>query len=225
MQNNIKLHPIKEKLNGELAETIYYNCCFCQKTVGLYPDQRKICEKLSGTRFYCQQCLQKRFDTKNNQHVLMLSFRGIIGFYYYNLHLSQKKLYHSQIEDFIESHEQTGLQNPLFQYDPDTFVWFIDFSRVGRGKKKIAINEVLKTTINILSCFNLTQNIDNIKVSKMFFKYEEAILKFHQSRYRPANKKILVPTLINCGGMCDHQNVDHDMFKNFTKDNFLMKGY
>ena len=155
----------------------------------------------------------------------MLSFRSIIGFYYYHLYLSNEKLYHSQIEDFINSHEATGLQNPLFQYDPDTFMWFIDFSRVGKGKKKISLREIKKTIINILICFNLPENIEHIKPSKLFDKYEEAILKFHQERYRPENKKILIPTLVNCGGICDNRTIEQESLKSFIRNNFLVKSY
>jgi len=214
-----------------LSEIIYYECHFCQKTLGLFPEQRKLCEKLSGTQFYCHYCLQNNFNTKNNQHILMLSFRSIIGFYYQYMHLTTlvgnngHKLYLSQIEDYVDAHEVVGLKNPVFRYDPESFIWFIDFSRIGKGKKKIPLREVMKSIVNILSCFNLPGNIDFIKTSKLFEKYEEAVVKFHTERYRPQNKKLLVPTLVNCGGICDNKVVDHDSLKNFNRSNFLIKSY
>jgi len=222
-QNDIKLKPIEENLNGELADRIFYECNFCGKKVGLYTEQRKIYERLSGDQFYCNFCLQNNLHTKNNQHTLILTFRGIIGYYHQILYIGNKKLYYSQLEDYIKSHEQTGLTHPLFRYDPSTYLWFVDFSRVGQGKKKIHVAEIKKHVVNILACFNLTSQIDYIKPSKLFLKYSDAIDGFHEKRYRPENKKILAPTLVNCGGATDNKNIPHDDLKNFTAEDFWMR--
>lgn len=225
MKTNIKLNPIEEDLNGELAEIIYYECKLCAKTTGLYPDQRKLCEKLSGNSFYCNFCIQNNLTTKNNKNILILSFRAIIGYYHQFMYLGNKKIYHSQIEDFIKSHQEVGLLNPVFRYDPESYLWFVDFSKVGRGNKKIPVSEVLKTVVNILSCFSLPLIIDGLKPSLIYEKYEEAIKKFYSLRYRPENKRLLIPTLTNCGGVCDTKNVNQEMLKNFTKKDFLVKSY
>ncbi|MFX8914790.1 hypothetical protein ABTM95_19320, partial [Acinetobacter baumannii] len=39
------------------------------------------------------------------------------------------------------------------------------------------------------------ENVKDIKPHKMYLKYEEAILKFYHQRSRPANMRILSPTL------------------------------
>jgi hypothetical protein len=215
-QNDIKLKPIEENLNGELSERIFYECHFCNKKVGLLADQRKNAERLSGEQFYCNFCLQNSLHTKNNRHTLIMTFRGIIGYYHEILYHAAKKLYYSQVQDYIKAHWHTGLSNPLFRYDPDSYLWFVDFSRVGQGKKKIHVSEIHKTVINILACFNLAENIDHIRQSKLFEKYKDAIDAFHEKRYRPENKKILCPTLTGCGGQCDNKNIPHEELKNFT---------
>lgn len=219
-QHNIKLNPIQDKLGGELAEIIYYECQFCQKNVGLYQEQRKLCEKLSGKNFYCSFCLQNGLNYKSNQHILIMSFKGIIGYYYHVLHRQNKVLYQSQIIDYVELHRQAGLLNPVFRYDPESFLWFVDFSKIGRGQKKIPIKEALKTVVNILTCFELPRNIDHIYTSKIFKKYNEAMVKFYSERYRPPNRKILAPTLSGCGGQCDNRNVDHEEMREFKKLSF-----
>lgn len=216
-KHNIKLNQIQENLGGELAEIIHYECEFCQKTVGLYPEQRRLCERLSGKSFYCSFCLQNNFNTKNNQHVLLMSFKGIIGYYYYVLHGSHKSLYQSQIMDYVEAHQKIGLMNPVFRYDPESFLWFIDFSKVGRGGRKIPIKEVLKTVINILATFELPTHVDFFATSKLYKKYNEAVLKFYTDRYRPTNKKILAPTLSGCGGVCDNRNQNFEEMRNFKR--------
>lgn len=222
-QNDIKLNLIQENLKGEFSEIIFYECNFCKKTVGFYPSHRKLNEKLSGFgNFYCNSCLQNNFNV-NNKHILILSFRGIIGFYHNIIYLSYKKIYFSQILDYIDSHVETGLSSPIFRYDPETFLWFVDFAKVGRGRKKIPVSEVLKATINILCCFNLPTVIDNFKTKKLYQKYEEAILKFHSQRHRPETRKILSPSLNFCGGICDSRQVDHEAFRNFTNEDLFIK--
>jgi len=198
---NIKLFPIDQDLNGELAEKIHYECNFCGKTIGLYPLNRKICERLSGDQFYCPFCLRNRFNTRNNKHILILSFRSLVGYYYYEkyAYTHNREVWISEIMDFMESHAAAGLVNPLFSYDPESMLWFIDFSKVGKGRKKVKVAEVLKTILSILTCFNINQHVTNGKLSKFYLKYEEAILKFYQQRYRPEDRKHLIPTLANCG--------------------------
>ncbi|RDJ35519.1 MAG: hypothetical protein DWQ19_11930 [Crenarchaeota archaeon] len=213
----VELKPIQEELNGELSEIIYYECQFCQKNVGLRSHQRKICERLSGQQFYCNYCLQNNLNTKNNRHILIMSFKPILGFYFYSMYIDKKKLYLSQIMDYLKMHEFAGLQNPLFRYDPDSLLWFVDFSKVGRGKRKLPISEVLKTVVNILACFELPRNINNFSTSRIYDKYNEAIMKFHSNRYRPLNRKILIPTLNTCGGLCDNKNFDHEATKKFRR--------
>jgi hypothetical protein len=203
IQSN-KISPIKESLNGELSEKIFYKCEFCEKTAELYPYSRRMHEKLSGGSFYCGFCLGNNFNNKNNKNILILSFRAIIGYYYYNNYLTTMSAYNkmwlSEINDYIEIHRKVGLQNPVFRYDPESFLWFVDFSKVGRGRKKIGINEVLKTIVNILSCFNLYHIMSSIKLHKVYEKFQEAIVKFHSNRYRPEKRKMLIPTLVGCSG-------------------------
>src|ERR1035437_10087950 len=166
----------------DLAEKIHYNCHFCGKNVGLYPQNRRWCERLSGKEFFCPFCLRNNYHTKNNKHILVMSFRAIFGFYYYDKYYyssSYSEMYINDIEEYIKSHAQTGMLNPIFNYDPETYLWFIDFSKVGRGKKRIKVKEVLKTILNILVCFDSPQNVANIQTSKLYEIYEEAILKFY----------------------------------------------
>ncbi len=197
---NVEITQISTPANGELSDLIHCECKFCRKIIGLYPNFRKICERLSGNDFYCSFCLRHNFNGKLNKNILILSFRGIIGYYYYDKYLHcQNRQIISEIEGYVESHVKTGLQNPLFSYDPETMLWFVDFNRVGRSSKKIKICEVMKTIANILVCFNLPINIPGIKTQKLYQKYKTAIVKFYSNRFRPANRLHLIPTLNGCG--------------------------
>jgi len=85
---DIILQPIKESLNGELSKDFYYECAFCQKTVKPTSDFHFIYETLTGDYFHCPFCIRHDYHTKNNKHILTLSFRAIIGYYYYNFLIS-----------------------------------------------------------------------------------------------------------------------------------------
>jgi len=219
----VKLLP-KKPIKNDLSEKVYYACTFCEKTIGLYNESRSICEKLSGANvFYCPFCLRHGHNTKANKNVMALTFRSIAGYYHNVFHLGQKKtMFLAEIEDYIKAHAEVGLLNPLFSYDPDSMNWFIDFSKVGRGRKKVKIHSVLKTISNILACFNLSKHLPGIRMHKLYKKYEEAIVKFHTQRYRPAGKKLLIPTL---GGCITHQvhdkNFDMEDTKVFSSCDFL----
>jgi hypothetical protein len=159
---------------------------------------RRFTEKLSGPdRFYCTFCLRHRFNQRDSRHILILSYRGIIGYYYQAFYAMSKKVNMtiSEIWDYVNLHAKVGTQNPLFLYDPESFLWFIDFTRVGSSPRKMPIKDVLGSAAEILMSFALHENIKDIKPHKMYLKYEEAILKFYRQRSRPANMRILSPTL------------------------------
>lgn len=192
----VTLTPIEEKLDGELSADIQIDCSFCEKTVRQQSDFRQMAEKLSGDDFYCSFCLRNGLNTKRRNHILIMSFRAIIGYYYYGHYcITLRKISWSEIKAYIEAHTESGLQNPVFSYDPETYLWYIDFSKVGKSTKKISIDDVMKTVSNILASFNLGHHIKNINVNELYAKYDGAIRKYYENRTRPEDKKTLVPTL------------------------------
>lgn len=197
---DLEIHPKNEpNLNGELAEKTYSICGLCQKRVGLYSIERDLCEKLAGDGlFYCSFCLRNKFNTRNNRDLLIMSFRGIVAYYYEYLYKEKGELTFSQVQDYVTLHRKTGLQNPVFHYDDESMLWFVDFARVGRGRKKLRLTDVFRTTINILACFNMAQLVPGANLSKMYEKYREAIDKFSSNRYRPEGRWLLVPTMFGC---------------------------
>lgn len=196
----LKILPKKKvDLNGELAEKTYSICECCTKCVGLYKVERNLCERLTADgHFYCGFCIRHRFNTRNNRDVLIMSFRSIIGFFYDYLYKDKSEISFSQVQDYVQLHQKVGLQNPIFYYDEESMLWFVDFSRVGRGKRKLPLKDVLQTTMGILSCFNLSQVVSDANMHKIFEKYRGAIEKFCSHRYRPEGRWLLVPTLSGC---------------------------
>lgn len=207
-----------------MSDKVHYQCSFCGKMTGLYPISRHLCEKLSGDSFHCPFCLRNRFNGKMNRHILILSFRAIVGYYFHEKYQasSNRSIWLSEIKDCIRSHEKVGLQNPIFSYDPETLLWFVNFERVGKGRKKIRVVEVLKTLVNMLACFNLPQHIPNIQMTKLFTKYSEAVKKFYKERYRPEGKRLLIPTLAQCG-VYDSVNFKLDDTRLFLPDKLGMR--
>ena len=151
---NLLEFRLSKKVDDELSETICYECQFCNKIVSLDESFRQMCERISGDSFFCPFCIRHGFSARSNRDVLMLSFRGVIGYYYcaYYCYSNEMHMYLSQIRNLIETHAATGLENPVFSYDPDTFMWFVDFSRVGKGKRKVSLDDVILTVEAILGC-------------------------------------------------------------------------
>lgn len=222
---DVKITSINPPVNGELSNEIFRRCCFCEKNCLLANFQLEIVQKLSGPEaFYCPFCLRHRFNSRGNRDILVLSFRGVIGYLYFYNYLQANgpnKIWVSEIQDFIDIHAEAGLINPLFVYDPETLLWFIDFSKVGNSRKKIPLESVHKTVINILTSLDL-HKIPGMNTSKFFQKYKDAIEVFHDRRFRPANKRLLLPTLTGCG-VNEPKNFSFDRTRNFIFEDLEFK--
>lgn len=217
--NKISLAPVGNPASGDLAEKIYYQCAYCEKLVGMNPFTRDICEKLSGgDEFYCSFCIRNGFNTRRTKHILTLSFRAILGYYYYELfaYSAIRKMWFSEIEDFLRYHIWTGGQNPIFTYDYDTMLWFVDFSKVGRSRRKIKVTEIIKTITNILACFNLRTTVPKCEMHEVYRKYAEAVMKFYTQRYRPEGRPMLIPTLQGCGDIEVNKRYNIDTTRYFS---------
>lgn len=209
---------------GELSEDAFYECNFCNKLVGTSAEARRLCETLSGDEaFYCSFCLRHGFNTRNNKHVLPISFRSIIGYYYYAFYCTEegmkRRMWLSEIKDYIKCHEQVGLLNPLFSYDPETYMWFVDFAKVGNGRRKVEVNDVLRTVTNVLACFNLYHFVQG-DLNRFYGKYRDAIDRFYQQRFRPEGRPCVVPTL---SGIRPSVKFDLEITRNFLPHKLIAR--
>lgn len=183
------------------AETqIFKKCNFCEKETLVLKDVYldKLCQP---GKFYCRFCLRHYYNSKDSRNILMMSVRSVFGYYFWQHYYSPARphMWLSEIKDYINLHENIGLRNPLFNYDPETYNWFIDFRRIGDSKKKLPLIEVKKTLVEMLSVFNLHIHVKGLSMSAFYQKYSDAIDEFYQKRYRPEGKKVLVPTFRQCG--------------------------
>lgn len=200
----------------------YQMCDFCGKLVAP-GDSTSVLEKLSGPgRFFCGFCLRQRHNSKAGRNVLVMSYRGLIAYLYYESYLSHRLIAFCEIEDAIRDHVEEGLKNPVFSYDPETFLWHVDFNRVGSTKKKLPI-EALKTTVsNTIKGLMLQSVVTGIQLTKLEDKYILAIDDFYQKRSRPQAKKLLLPTLKGCVSHEPHKT-SWDKHKEFIAANLLVK--
>lgn len=223
----VELKAIAPLDTGELADRFHFDCHFCGKHVVLENDFVKVHRQLQDREFYCNFCLRHRFYSKHNRHILMLTLRAIAAYYYYIYYCKSgpgtemQKMYYSEIKSYLDSHAEVGLLNPLFSYDPDTFIWFVDFTRVGKGRGKLVIDEVQKTIANLLVCFNLPLHFANIQMYEFANRFREAIDLFYTQRSRPEGKRLLVPTLSGCGVYEGHQGFSVESTRIFTRDHFV----
>lgn len=199
-QKKVKYNLIKFKeVPIEEMEKVYCKCNFCQTEVFICRTSLEF--SLSGyNKFFCNFCIRNNFHHNNNKHILVMTYRALIAYYYYGWYKETKQsiLYLSEIKDMIDTHEIIGLQNPFFVYNPNNFLWFIDFNRIGGNRNKLNIDGMIKTTMDILKAFNLNQ-IENFQMDKLQKKYKEAIDQFYMYRRRPNSQWILCPTLIKTG--------------------------
>lgn len=177
-------------------------CDFCSKEMVVYQRAGDLINRLiKARRFYCTFCVRNEFYTRKGKHVMLLTMRGIISQLYHHCYLvKDQSLYLKEIMDLIDDHVKVGLLNPVFHYDPDTYLWFIDFNKVGNSGHRLPVGEVLNTVYELISCFNLYQSVREFKSHKLAAKFEEAILEFYKHRCRPVGKLICAPTLAGCMG-------------------------
>lgn len=206
--------PLEESTEIEIVATenasdleedskVYRKCLFCEHETLLTSISKKILKKLCPPgEFYCPFCLRHNYHTRDGKNIMILSFRGIFGYFYYEFYCFAKSITHmylSEIQDYIDLHVSVGLQNPVFSYNKDNYCWYVDFRKIGQSKKKLPIETVYSTITEILASFNLQYNIRSVQMNKLFEKYREAVEKFYEKRYRPEGQKLCIPTLKGCG--------------------------
>lgn len=200
--SEVRIEKVLTSNSQELSEIFIQTCDFCEKKCQSQRYSTILCQKIGTESFHCPFCIRNNFHFKSHRDVLVLSFRPIFAQLYYEKYATQfatEKMYLSDIEDYVMAHRDTGLLNPAFSYDSDTMLWFINFLKVGDKPKQVPLQEVYKTVLNIILCFNFWHNFKNIDPAKYFLKFKSAIDEFHQKRSRPKGKKMLIPTLSNCG--------------------------
>lgn len=192
--NHVKIVKIKEDFGSNLSGRYYNTCTFCGKLVEVSDINFKSYENLSPKNFHCSHCLRHDYHI-NSKNVLVVSYRGIIGFYYYKFYASSnRKLFISQIQDLIEAHVEVGLSNPVFTYDPDTFLWFVDFSKIGNQSNKAPYSEVCETFKSIFNQFDVQIYCSVYQSNQIWSKFYKAIDSYHKTKKRPKDRKMLIPT-------------------------------
>jgi hypothetical protein len=224
---SVKLTPLTPAPDGELCDRVFRKCFFCDKDCLVQSITRRYSDRLGGPgRHFCPFCLRKGMHTKNRHNILVLSFRSIIGHFYYQNYLltnAGRKMFLADIDDYIESHIKVGMLNPVFDYDPETFLWFVDFARVGQSKRRLPVEEVNHTVMDILACFNLSENVPGLKLAEFFDKYKTAIQNFYERRYRPDDKRMLIPTLVGCLPGANTADKSHERTRSFTANEMCGK--
>ena len=195
--SKVKLEPIEQPNIKELAESFFIKCCFCEKRCKNTHDTAELLIRLSGEeKFFCPFCIRNGFNTKNSRNILILSFRGLVGYCYLERgQVKDEKIISNQITKLVDKHKKIGLMNPIFYYDSETMLWFINFEKVGNTRKKVSIEEINQTIQNILKCFLQQDSLSDADIESTYQKYKKAIEIFYSKRRRPNKKRMLIPTL------------------------------
>lgn len=190
-------HADIELVEKDKDYSVCCHCGFCGVQGTLVKQEIDFYKRLGDGVFYCAFCIRHGFHNERGKNVLILDFSKLIGQLYANFYTT-RKMWQSQIYDLIKEQVRRGRKNPAFLYDPQSQLWFIDFSKVGQSSRKIRLEEILDTAKSILDCLSLTQFYKDIKYDKLWGKYEDAITRFYECRYRPKSRFVLSPSLKGC---------------------------
>lgn len=228
-RNIIEITEIEEADTLDIGAKVFYRCNYCGKLAYANPWQRSNCIKLTGDNFYCTFCLRNDFYSTAGQHTYILTFRTLIGYYYYCFYAIPKvcAMPVQDLQDIIQLHFDMGCQHPAWKYDCETFCWFLDFSKI--GENKIPFKSVLETLVEILAAFRLHEHVKGCSPYKFYLKYKEELEKFMADGTRP-NGRILAPTLLGCDIPRYIENtatkaLPIDVIKTFLPSNMLESNY
>lgn len=220
------LAKIESPLSGELSDLFIRYCEFCCKKCESNSLNYKNCANLSGEKHhFCDFCLRSGFYDNRRKNILILSFKSAIAFFYYQNYLNglYRKMWYHEIKDYILFHKEIGLLNPVFHYNENNLFWFVDFNKVGDGKKQISVENVVDSIKQILSSFNFLYNIPFLDIEKFQNKFITAIHDFHTKRERPNGKLILCPTFADC--LPHDIKVPSEKIRNFSINHMECKKY
>jgi hypothetical protein len=198
-------------------------CVFCEKTVSIYKEEYDQTRSIGHGHYFCPFCIRNGHHHQDAiLHTLPLSFRGVIGYYYWQLYINPSRaIYLSEIESCIREHVQMGLQHPAFSYDPETLNWYINFRLIGKTKHKLPLKTVHDNIDFILETFGIKKRVPQLNVQMFQEKFNKAITLYYEQRQRPKEKKLLCPTFVNCGTF--RHDMDFESIK--TLPNFFFDSY
>lgn len=196
---DVEVTKIVAGLDHELSDTLFRVCVFCDKMVKITPSNFKSCIRLSNGVFHCPFYLRHNHHHRSARNILVMSLRAIAAYYYYRFYLdnSEWDMYISDIDDILTDHVKIGLQNPVFVYDPNTMLWFIDFNRIGVELHKAPFDEVIDTISKMYDCFQVENHFSPYIRNDLWDKFNKAVTLFYQKRRRPKYRRFLIPTLAN----------------------------
>jgi hypothetical protein len=223
MTHAVKLTKIED--DPESLCNIYYQICnFCGKGIKITPGNETSIKKLSSKTAYCSFCLRNNYHFRSSHNVLMMSYRGILGFYYYRFYLEEPRtMWVNQLQAIIDKQVFVGLQHPAFNYDPSTFLWFIDFNKIGNNTSKAPFESVLNTTKSMFDLLDVNLNFKRCFIqpsNDLWEKFSKALVLFYEQRKRPKDRRMLIPTML---GLIPGINEDFlEATRDFCKSNMIL---
>lgn len=218
------------EIGNELSDTFFIPCSFCKEMVWMHENNLESCKKLANNLPYCPFCIRHNFHSETNKNVMILSFRAIVGYYYYHLYdCEDRSMWLNEIKQMVVRHEYEGLENPVFSYNRRPMLWFVDFNRVGESSDKAPYSEVEQTVKEMLNAFEVECKINKRSVNPLWEKFSEAITLFYEKRHRPKSNRMLIPTLrgqaFGFSDFKDQKEYDDELAektKNFTLDDMIL---
>lgn len=212
------LHNIQHP-EGRIAEESITICSFCEKMYLLDELNHFSCTKMAGKKNYCPFCLRNNFHHRSSNNVLMMSFRGVFG-WYHSTYLGTK---HDDLVNMISIHTNIGLASPVFSYDNSVFLWFINFNHIGNHPRKAPFKEVTQVVLSMLDAFEPKTHLIEESAALLEKRFIDSIEIFYHERKRPADRRALIPTLDNLKGVTKQNDDFVERCRKFTRKNLHEK--
>lgn len=231
--SEVKISCLETSLGSEELNR-YCQCSYCDKITFLKSNFQYKWSNSLMKPFYCNFCFRNRFyDGEVSKNILALTFKGIIGYYFYSYFVAPKSsaaMYTNELKDMVGAHVIMGMRNPVFNYDYETLSWYIDFSRVSNRTSKqqsfMPVTYILETIVEIVSVFSLYENAKGCSVRKFLKKIYEEVIQFSKKRER--TEKVFTPMLTDCGLTTKYENVGkirESSIKSFSYNDLIEASY
>ncbi len=151
-KTRVELLPVKTKTLFENCP-ILTECKFCQKIFESSKKFAAINYALSGDAKHCRFCMKnKYYKPEVKKDLAVLTYRSLIGYVYYGF-VTKNQVYVSELREMISDHVMVGYSNPLFNYDPESYKWFVDMEPILSGR--IGAGEIASTIACQLSALGV----------------------------------------------------------------------
>lgn len=206
-KEKIKVELIPVKKSDHLFDhcPTLAECNFCHKIFDSSKNAAKFNEFLCNKEKYCRHCMRNRYyQPEISKNIVILTYRALIGYTFYSFISNKNQIYINDVREMIQDHVNVAFLNPLFNYDAETYNWFIDMNPV--ISKKIDIGFVGRTIATQLSALGVGEIFYRGKPHMIYQKIMERLV---------SGDSFIMPFPTDGGSTTDEKGIPREYLKEF----------